>query len=104
LTICVDPGSGCLVWAAGGRDKKTLNGFFDLLGDERCAQITLVSAEGAEWIADVVAERAKNATLCIDSSHVVSWATDAKVLLYSRMKLLGARRLRPLLGPPALLH
>ena len=53
------------------------NGFFDLLGEERCAQITLVSADGAEWIGDVVAERAKNATLCIDSFHVVSWATDA---------------------------
>ena len=42
LTICVDHASGRLVWAAVGRDKKTLNGFFDLLGAERCAQIRLV--------------------------------------------------------------
>ena len=67
LTIAVDHDSGRLVWAAVGRDKSTLNGFFDLLGDERCKEIRLVSADGAEWIGDVVKERCKNATLCIDS-------------------------------------
>jgi len=77
LTICVDHASGRLVWAAVGRDKKTLHGFFDLLGPERCAQIRLVSADAAEWIADVVAERCPNATVCIDAFHVVAWATEA---------------------------
>ena len=38
LTIVVDHDTGRLVWAAVGRDKKTLNGFFDLLGEERCAR------------------------------------------------------------------
>jgi len=77
LTIVVDHDSGRLVWAAVGRDKVTLNKFFDLVGDERCAQIRLVSADGASWIGDVVAERAKNATLCIDSFHVCQWASTA---------------------------
>jgi transposase len=77
LTIVVDHDSGRLVWAAVGRDKKTLNGFFDLLGEERSGRISLVSADGAGWIATVVAERATNATLCIDAFHVVQWATDA---------------------------
>ncbi len=77
LTIVVDHDSGRLVWAAVGRDKKTLNGFFDLLGEERSEQISLVSADGAGWIATVVAERAPNATLCIDAFHVVQWATEA---------------------------
>ena len=77
LTIVVDHDSGRLVWAAVGRDKVTLNKFFDLVGDERCAQIRLVSADGASWIGDVVAERAKNATLCIDSFHVCQWASKA---------------------------
>ena len=77
LTIMVDHDSGRLVWAAVGRDKVTLNKFFDLVGDERCAQIRLVSADGASWIGDVVAERAKNATLCIDSFHVCQWASKA---------------------------
>jgi transposase len=77
LTVCVDHDSGRLVWAAVGRDKKTLRGFFDLVGEERCQQITVVSADGAEWIADVVGERCPNATLCIDAFHVVQWATNA---------------------------
>jgi transposase len=77
LTVVVDHDSGRLVWAAVGRDKKTLRGFFDLVGEERCAEITVVSADGAEWIADVVRERCLNATLCIDAFHVVQWATDA---------------------------
>src|SRR5487761_2693851 len=77
LTVVVDHDSGRLVWAAVGRDKKTLRGFFDLLGKERCDKITVVSADGAEWIADVVRERCRQATLCIDSFHVVQWATDA---------------------------
>jgi transposase len=77
LTIVVDHNSGRLVWAAVGRDKTTLGSFFDLLGEERCGQIRLVSADAAEWIGDVVKERCVNATLCIDSFHVVQWATDA---------------------------
>jgi transposase len=77
LTVVVDHDSGRLVWAAVGRDKKTLRSFFEILGDERCGKITVVSADGAEWIADVVAERCPQATLCIDSFHVVQWATDA---------------------------
>jgi transposase len=36
-----------------------------------------VSADAAEWIADVVAERCPNATVCIDAFHVVAWATEA---------------------------
>ena len=77
LTVVVDHDSGRLVWAAVGRDKKTLRGFFDLLGEERCDKITVVSADGAEWIADVVRQRCRQATLCIDSFHVMQWATDA---------------------------
>ncbi len=77
LTVVVDHDSGRLVWAAPGRDKATLNLFFDALGADRGAQITHVSADGADWIADVVAERAPNAVRCADPFHVVRWATDA---------------------------
>ncbi|EQD74011.1 transposase, partial [mine drainage metagenome] len=66
-----------LIWAGVGRDIKTLEKFFDLLGEERSAQVTLVSADAAEWIATVVNERCKNATLCADPFHMVSWATKA---------------------------
>ena len=77
LTVVVDHDTGRLVWVAPGRDKHTLQGFFDTLGAERCAQITHVSADGADWISDVVADRCPNAVRCADPFHVVRWATDA---------------------------
>jgi transposase len=77
LTVVVDHDSGRLVWAAPGRDKATLAVFFDVLGPERCAAITHVSADGADWISGVVAERCPNAVRCADPFHVVKWATEA---------------------------
>ena len=77
LTVVVDHDTGRLVWAAPGRDKATLEGFFDALGEDRCAQITHVSADGAHWISTVVANRCVNAVRCADPFHVVRWATDA---------------------------
>jgi len=77
LTVVVDHDSGRLVWAAPGRDKATLAVFFDALGEQRCAQITHVSADGADWISSVVTDRCPNAVRCADPFHVVRWATDA---------------------------
>ena len=54
LTVVVDHDTGRLVWAGLGRDTATLEEFFDLLGPERCAQITLVSADAARYIAGAV--------------------------------------------------
>jgi len=39
--------------------------------------LTHVSADGAEWIHTVVAERAPEAVLGLDPFHVVAWATKA---------------------------
>lgn len=77
LTVVVDHDTRRLVWAAPGRDRATLGGFFDLLGDERAARITHVTADAAEWIAHVVAERCPNAVVCADAFHIVAWATEA---------------------------
>lgn len=77
ITVVVDHDSGRVLWAQPGRDKATVHAFFDLLGQERCEKIELVSADGANWIKPVVQERCPNATLCLDPFHVVSWATDA---------------------------
>ena len=57
------------MWAAKGRNATTLRGLFDLLGEQRCAQLTHVSADGAQWIHDVVAERAPQAVLCLDAFY-----------------------------------
>jgi transposase len=77
LTVVVDHDSGRLVWAAPGRNSATVRGFFDALGAERAAALTHVTADGAEWIHTVVAERAPRAVLGIDPFHVVAWATQA---------------------------
>jgi transposase len=50
--------TGRLVWAGKDRTKQTLGRFFDDLGAERATELTHVSADGAEWIHDVVAARA----------------------------------------------
>jgi transposase len=77
LVVVVDHDTGRLVWAAPGRDGPTLNKFFDQLGPDRCAQITHVSADAADWIARAVTAHCPNAIQCADAFHVVAWATDA---------------------------
>ena len=66
-----------LVWAAPGRTSATVRQFFDLLGPDRCAQITHVSADGADFIDTIVAQSCPNAVRVADPFHIVKWATDA---------------------------
>jgi transposase len=77
VTVVVDHDSGRLVWAAPGRDRKTVEKFLDLLGKQRCAQIELVSCDMAGWITGPVRERCPNAAVCLDPFHIVKLATDA---------------------------
>jgi transposase len=77
LTIVVDHDTGRLVWAAPGRDRKTVETFLDLLGKERCQQLKLVSCDMASWITGPVSERCPNASVCYDPFHLVQLATDA---------------------------
>ena len=77
ITIVVDHDTGRLVWAAPGRDRKTLNTFFTALGESRCAAVTHVSADAAQWIADEVTLHCPSAIRCADPFHIVAWAGDA---------------------------
>jgi transposase len=77
LTVVVDHDTRRLVWAAEGRSKATLAAFFDQLGPRRCAQIDLVSADGADWIFHAVQDHCPNAAICLDPFHVVAWAGKA---------------------------
>jgi len=77
LTVVVCHDTGRLVWAAAGRDRKTVERFFDELGQERCKQVELVSCDMAGWIAGPVAQRLPDAVRCVDPFHVVMLATDA---------------------------
>ena len=77
LTVVVDHDTGRLVWAAAGRDRKTVERFLDELSEERCAKLELVSADMAAWVAGPIAERCPQAELCLDPFHIVMLATDA---------------------------
>ncbi|WP_395293619.1 ISL3 family transposase [Kitasatospora hibisci] len=77
MTVVVDHDTRHVVWMADGHGKEVLRRFFDALGEQRAHRLTHISADGAEWIADVVAERAPNAIRAMDPFHVVAWATDA---------------------------
>lgn len=77
LMIVVDHDARRLVWAAPGRSSATVHQFFDLLGDQRCEHITHVSADGADFIDTIIAERCPNAVRVADPFHITKWATDA---------------------------
>ena len=77
LIVVVDHDTGRLVWAGPGRNDTALEEFFDTLGAERAALLTHVSADMADWIARVVADRAPNAVRSADPFHIVAWAIEA---------------------------
>jgi transposase len=77
LTVVVDHDTGRLVWAAPGRDKKTVEAFFDALGAKRTKRLKLVSCDMAGWIEAVLAKRCPKAKRCVDPFHVVALATEA---------------------------
>ena len=77
LTVVVDHDTGRLIWAAPGRDKKTVEAFFDALGEKRTKQLKLVSCDMAGWIEAVLADRCPKARRCVDPFHVVQLATEA---------------------------
>lgn len=77
LMVVVDHDARRLVWAAPGRTSATVGEFFDLLGPERSAQITHVSADGADFIDTIVVRRCPQAVRVADPFHIVKWATDA---------------------------
>lgn len=77
VTVVIDQDTGRIVWMAPGRDTATVLAFFDALGPERTKLLEIVSADGAEWIDNAVQERAPHAIRCLDTFHVVQWATKA---------------------------
>jgi transposase len=77
LTVVVDHDSGRLVWAGPGREKASVHKFLDLLGNERCHQLELISCDMASWITVPVAERCPHASVCYDPFHLIKLSTDA---------------------------
>ena len=77
MTVIVDHKTGHLIWAKQGFGKTILTKFFEELTEEQRAKIKYVTADGARWISDCIAEFCPNAERCIDPFHVVQWANDA---------------------------
>lgn len=79
LTLVVDHDRGVVVWGAQGRDAKTLDKFFDELGEDRSALIEAVSLDlGPAYLKSVQApEHAPQAIVCADIFHVVKLVGDA---------------------------
>lgn len=77
LTVVVDHDTGRLIWAAPGRDKATVEAFFDQLGEARARQLKLVSCDMAGWIEAVLEKRCPKAKRCVDPFHVIALATEA---------------------------
>jgi transposase len=77
LTVVVDHDTRRLLWIAEGRDSTVLGRFFQLLGPDRCAALSLVTADGAEWIFSAVSRYCPTARICLDPFHVVMWAGSA---------------------------
>jgi len=76
LIVVTDHGTGTIAWMGEGRCQATVEQFFDELGPERSGLLTDVSADGAEWIHDVVREKAPQALISVDAFHVVKWAGE----------------------------
>lgn len=76
LMVVIDHQSRRLVWAAEGQETATVHRFFDQPGEERCAKITHVSTDAAQWLIDVIEQQCPKATTFLDPFHVVSWATQ----------------------------
>lgn len=77
LVVVIDHETGRIVWSGEGRRRETVAAFFTALGHERARQLTHMSADGAQWIGDVVADHAPQAMRCLDAFHAVGWITDA---------------------------
>ena len=77
MTVIVNHDTGNVVWCARGHGRKVFDSFFEQLTDEQRGAIELVSGDGARWIDEAIAEWCPQAGRCIDTFHVVSWATDA---------------------------
>lgn len=74
LVVVVDHHTRRLVWARPGRDRATVEGFFDELGPQRTAALTHLTSDAAAWIARAVRSRAPHVIHCADPFHVVRWA------------------------------
>jgi len=72
LVYQIDEGCKRLLWIGKERTEKTLNAFFDLIGEGRCNTIRFVCSDMWKPYLNVVADRAKNALSILDRYHIMA--------------------------------
>lgn len=77
ITVIVNHDTSSLVWAHEGKGEDVLKLFFAQLTPYQRNCIEVVTADGARWIKKVVKRKCKNAVICMDPFHVVSWMNSA---------------------------
>jgi transposase len=77
LTVVCDHMTGKVIWAAKGPPRRSSVPSCPPLGAERAGELQLVTCDGAAWIRPVVAERAPEAIVCLDTFRLIGWATEA---------------------------
>jgi transposase len=77
LTIVTNQDTGCVVWAAPGKDAATLLRFFAELGVERTAQLDTITMDMSVPYRAAIAQAAPHAQIVFDRFHVQCLAHDA---------------------------
>ena len=77
VTIVSDQDTGRVVWVDAGKDKATLERFFDQLGAQRTAALKTITVDLSLAFTSVVASRAPQARIVYDRFHVQRLAHDA---------------------------
>jgi transposase len=78
LTVVADHDrDGAVIWASEGHDHTVLEEFYDLLGDEGCAQLQAVSLDMGGAYKKATDAKAAQARQCVDPFHVVKLANEA---------------------------
>lgn len=78
LTVVADHDrEGAVVWAGEGRDANTLQAFYDLLGEDRCARLQAVSLDMGGAYKAATDAKAPQARQCVDPFHLIRLANQA---------------------------
>ena len=78
LTVVADHDrEGTVVWAGEGHDHKTLDRFYDELGEEGCARLEAVSLDMGYAYEKATNNKAGHARQCADPFHVIKLANEA---------------------------
>jgi transposase len=77
LTLVADHEGGQVVWGGEGKSGKTLDAFFDALGEEACKRVELVSLDMSAAFIAALRKRLPHAVLVFDPFHVVKLANEA---------------------------